>query len=403
MSENLPLSGVRVLDLSWVMVGPMSARYLADLGAQVIKVETATRIDPLRLLGPFKGCPDTTNSLSYQFINAGKKSVAINLQTPRGRQILLDLVADSDVLLQSYTPGVMERLGLDDDVLKSVNPKLIYISTSVFGSFGPRARTSGVGTTGAAYSGAGMLVGWPDLPPTGPFGPWTDAVTPRYVVATTLAALRRVRGGGDGCRIDVAQAEAGLQFVAPAYLEFAVNGRNPKRRGSRLSTTRAPSDVYQCSGVDSWIAIDVENHQQWAAFAHLGGQALQDARFDTLVGRLRHLDVLNDAVARWAAALSAHQAERRLQSVGIPSHAVTKGTELLSDEDLASDEYFVDQCTESIGDFVIRRAQCEIEPAGTVAPAPADATGDSTAEVLTDLLGYDHTSIDRLVADGVLV
>lgn len=400
--SKAPLAGVKVLDLSWVMVGPVSGRYFADLGAEVIKVESSSRVDPLRMLGPFREAPNLTNSLSYQFINAGKRSIKVNLQNDEGRRTLLELLKQMDILVQSYTPGVMERLGLDEPTLFEANPNLIYISTSLFGSYGPRAQTSGVGTTGAAYSGAGALVGWDDRPPTGPFHAWTDAVTPRYIVASALAALARVRAGGPGCRIDVSQAEAGLQFVSPSYLEYAVNGRDPVRRGSRLSVTRAPSNVFPCTGKEEWIAIDVTTPAQWSELAELIGAPAQTAQYDTLIGRLREIETLEKAIADWTSGFEVTELESMLQRHAIPAHAVTKGRNMLADADLLADDYYAPQHDGAIGDFFIRRPQWEISPANPVMPRPAEPAGESTAEVLSEYLGYDDAEVDRLRAAGAL-
>ena len=228
-----PLEGVHVLDLSWVMVGPASGRYLADMGADVIKVESSKRIDPVRTLGPFKdGKTGPERSLSYHNLNAGKRCVAIDIRRPEGREIVLRLADWADVVLESFTPGVLETLHLGYSDLKQRNERIIMASTSLLGQTGPYAHgTSGVGTMGAAMSGATYQIGWPDREPTGPFGPWTDAVTPRFIVASILAALHRRSRTGEGCYVDAAQAEAGIQFMMPAYYEYAANGTIPERRG----------------------------------------------------------------------------------------------------------------------------------------------------------------------------
>ncbi len=188
-----PLDGVHVLDLSWVMVGPVSARYLADLGADVIKVESSKRIDPVRTLGPFKdGKMGPERSVSYHNLNAGKRCITLDLRKPKGREIVLRLCEWADVALESFTPGVLDDLRLAYPDLSARNPRLIMVSTSILGQTGPDARgTSGVGTMGAAMSGATYQFGWPDRPPSGPFGPWTDAVTPRFIAAAVLADLHR--------------------------------------------------------------------------------------------------------------------------------------------------------------------------------------------------------------------
>src|SRR6266481_5782274 len=209
-----PLAGVRVLDLSWVMVGPVSGRYLADLGADVIKIESSRRIDPLRTLGPFKdGQAGIERSLSYHNLNAGKRGLTVNIADPKGRDVVLRLAEWADVVLESFTPGVLDELHLGYRDLSARNSKIIMASTSLLGQSGPHAQgTSGVGTMGAAMSGATLLLGWPDRPPCGPSGPWTAAVTPRFIVSSMLPALHRRSRTRQGCFIDFAQAEAGIQF-----------------------------------------------------------------------------------------------------------------------------------------------------------------------------------------------
>jgi len=238
-----PLEGLLVVDLGWLMVGPVSARYLAELGAEVIKVETSKRPDPLRGLGPFRdGIPGLERSLSYHMINANKRGLAIDLKAPLGLEVVSDLISKADVFIESFTPGQVDGMGLSFDKLRARNPRLIMVSTGILGRKGTMGLgMSGTGMTGSAYAGATNLVGWPDRPPTGPHGPWTDEVAPRFLVASILAALHRRRSTGTGTYIDLAQAEAGLQFLLPAYLDFAVNDVAPQRQWEAGSKLRAPS------------------------------------------------------------------------------------------------------------------------------------------------------------------
>jgi len=247
-----PLDGIRVLDLSWVMVGPVSGRYLADLGADVIKVESSRRIDPVRTLGPFKdGRSGPERSVSYHNLNAGKRCITLDIRKPEGRELVMRLANWADVVLESFTPGVLDELQLGYRELTARNPKLIMVSTAILGQTGSDAKgTSGVGTMGAAMSGATYQFGWPDRPPSGPFGPWTDGVAPRFIVASILAALHRRGRNGQGCYIDVAQAEAGVQYMMPAYYEFAASGRIPERRGIAAARARGRLSMRRRGSMD---------------------------------------------------------------------------------------------------------------------------------------------------------
>ncbi|MFO1196187.1 MAG: CoA transferase [Burkholderiaceae bacterium] len=398
-----PLAGLRVLDLSWVMVGPMTGRYLADLGADVIKVESRRRIDPLRTLGPFvDAVPHPERTVSYHFINAGKRSVAIDLSHEAGREVVRTLARASDVVLDSFTSGTLDRMGLGWQRLSAENPRLVMASTCLFGQTGPERAAAGVGTLGAAYSGASHLVGWEDRPPTGPFSAWTDSVTPRFIVACLLAALRRRALTGKGCYVDVAQAEAGLQFLLPEYFRYAANGDVPGRRGADVDPHRAPSGSFPCAGADRWISIDASADAHWRALRALAAPALDGAAFDTLVGRLRARDRLHATLAAWTAARDRDALERELQAAGIPAHVVADCDDLADDADLAADGYYGPIEDPMIGRQRMRGAQCSIAPAGTMPPRPAPRIGDSTDAVLRDVAGFSDEHVAALRRDGVL-
>lgn len=398
-----PLAGLRVLDLSWVMVGPMSARYLADLGADVIKVESSRRRDPLRSLGPFMTPePHPEGTVSYHFINAGKRGITLDLNHPAGRDIVLRLVTEVDVVIESFRAGVLDRMGLGWGALSAANPRLVMASTCLFGQTGPDRTTSGVGTLGAAYSGASLLVGWPDRMPSGPYGAWTDSVTPRFVVAAVLAALRRRDRTGQGCYIDVAQAEAGLQFLLPAYYDQVANGRTAGRQGSDVDPLRAPSGIFPCAGEDRWICIDASDATHWQALRSQAGDELADARFDTLIGRLRAREVLHERLAAWCSTQDATALEQRLQAAGIPAHVVCTSDDFADDADLEADHYFETVTDPVIGEMRIRNAQCRIAPAATVPARRGPRIGESTDEVLRELASLSDDELSALHRDGVL-
>lgn len=398
-----PLAGIKVLDLGWVMVGPVSGRYLGDLGADVIKVESRQRIDPLRALGPFKdGVPGPERSLSYHAINAGKRSLTLDLTHEAAREIVRTLAADSDVLIESFTPGVMARMGLDYARLRELNPRLVMVSTCIMGQTGPAAQLSGVGTLGAAYAGMSHLIGWPDRPPTGPFGPWTDAVAPRFVVASVLAALHRRARTGRGCHVDVAQADAGLQFLLPAWLDYAANGTVARRAGNTPDPLRSPCAVYPCAGRDRWIAIDASAPAHWQALAAVLGEAVQGPAFATLVGRLRHRAALDALIGAWTAQRTDAQAETELQAHGIPAHAVLFAHDLDTDPDLAADEYLQPVVAPVVGPCRIRGAQFRISPAATLPARPGPAIGQGTDAVLRERCGLSDARIAALRDAGVL-
>jgi benzylsuccinate CoA-transferase BbsF subunit len=400
---SAPLDGVHVLDLSWVMVGPASGRYLADMGADVIKIESSKRIDPVRTLGPFKdGKTAPERSVSYHNLNAGKRCIAIDIRRPEGREIILRLAKWADVVLESFTPGVLETLQLGYSDLKQRNDRIIMASTSLLGQTGPYAKgTSGVGTMGAAMSGATYQIGWPDREPAGPFGPWTDAVTPRFIVVSILAALHRRSITGQGCYVDIAQAEAGIQFMMPAYYEYAANGTIPERRAIAGSPLQAPQGLYPCSGEDRWIAIDASSPTHWEAFRALIVE-LRDAKFSTIVGRLRNRDELEAAISSWTREQEAAAIENRLQAAGVPAHVVSRSGDLARDVDLR-DAGHLNQINDPVfGDAEIEGPRFTLDRTSLAPTQRGPRIGEHTNEVLATVLGMSDTEIAQLSEAGVL-
>jgi benzylsuccinate CoA-transferase BbsF subunit len=399
-----PLDGIHVLDLSWVMVGPVSGRYLADLGADVIKVESSRRIDPVRTLGPFKdGRSGPERSVSYHNLNAGKRCVTLDIRKPEGRELVMRLAQWADVVLESFTPGVLDELQLGYRELSRCNPKLIMASTAIFGQTGPDAKgTSGVGTMGAAMSGATYQFGWPDRPPCGPFGPWTDGVAPRFIVASIMAALHRRARTGEGCYIDVAQAEAGVQFMMPAYYEFAANRTIPERRGVAGSPLRAPEGVYRCAGDDRWVAISASGSAHWEALRNLVGGALRESRFNTLLGRIRNRDAINLAIEEWTRAKESDAVESTLQSAGIPAHIVSRGSDLARDADLNHLAHFKKFTDAVIGEAEIEGPRCALARTPLAETRRGPRIGEHTKEILETICHLSKDEIARLAEAGVL-
>ena len=401
--SSAPLAGINVLDLSWVMVGPASGRYLADMGADVIKVESSKRIDPVRTLGPFKdGKTGPERSVSYHNLNAGKRCIAIDIRKPEGREIILRLAKWADVVLESFTPGVLETLQLGYSDLKNRNERIIMASTSLLGQTGPYAKgTSGVGTMGAAMSGATYQIGWPDREPAGPFGPWTDAVTPRFIAASILAALHRRSVTGQGCYIDTAQAEAGIQFMMPAYYEYAANGTIPERRGVAGSPLQVPQGLYPCSGEDRWIAIDASASTHWEAFRSLIVE-LRDAKFDTIVGRLRNRDELEEAISSWTREQEAAAIENRLQAAGVPAHVVSRSNDLARDVDLREVGHLNKINDPVFGEAEIEGPRFSLDRTSLAPTQRGPRIGEHTKEVLATVLGMSDTEIAQLSEAGIL-
>jgi len=341
-SRRLPLEGVKVLDFTWVMAGPWSSRVLADYGATVIKVESRTRLDLVRVLGPFYSdtfSPET--SASFASINAGKHSLAVDPGTPEGKATILELVDWADIVMESFSPKAMKKWGLDYAALAARKPNLIMLSTCLFGQTGPYAMMAGYGTMGAALGGLVLPTGEPGRAPCGPFGPYTDYVAPRFSVVALLAALHHRDRTGEGQHIDQSQAESAMHVLSLAVAEASVSADYPDRLGN-ADPAMSPHDVFACAGDDQWVAIAVRDDDDWHALvAEVGSaplNALQDAKLDA---RRAAAEVITQEISSWTAPQNALDVEARLQRIGIPAHSVMNAAIATADAQLAHREHFV--------------------------------------------------------------
>jgi crotonobetainyl-CoA:carnitine CoA-transferase CaiB-like acyl-CoA transferase len=402
--EGQPLNGVKVLDLAWVVAGPLIGRSLADYGATVVRIDSAKRVETARLMGPFPGGrPDVQQSTLYENCNAGKLGLSLDLRVEAARAVVRDLAAWADIAVESFTPGQMDKWGLGYEALSAINPGLIMVSTSLMGQSGPYARYSGYGNHGAAIAGFQNIVGAAGGPPVGPFGPYTDYVAPRFGLVATLAALDQRRRTGRGCRLDVSQSEAGMQFLAPQIADYSVTGRVQGCDGDR-DPAMAPHGVFACAGWDSWIAIAVRSDAEWTALARLiGGETLaSDPRFATLATRKAGEDALEAIVAAWTAERSAAEVEAALQAIGVPAHVAVATEEFMADPQLNARGHFVRLAHPLMGEAVVEASRYRLSETPAQYPRAAPVYGRDNDQVLGEILGYDEARIAELKASGAV-
>ena len=399
-----PLEGVKVLDFMWALAGPVATRMLADHGATVIRIESSSRLDVCRTILPFLGGRIGAETASlFHSTNVGKRMLTLDPCKPEGRQTVLDLVRWADVVCESFTPRTMKKLGLDYETLRREKPDLIMLSTCLMGQTGPLAGFAGYGNLAAAMTGFQELAGWPDRPPAGPFGAYTDYIAPRYNAAALLAALEHRRITGEGQHIDLAQAEAALHFLAPAILDYTVNGVVTTRAGNR-DRELAPHGVYPCAGQDRWVAIAARDERDWRALcAALGAPALaSDARYATAAARRAQQGELDALLAGLTAKLAMEEIERRLHAAGVPASGVYNSPEAASDPQLAHHGHFVTVAHPTAGQAVVEAARFRLSRTPAQVTGPAPTFGDSTQWVLEAVLGYDDERIAELAIAGAL-
>jgi len=338
------LSGLRIVDLGWAMAGPQATRIIADLGAEVIKVESNARPDQARTaFGPHVGERAINSSGYFNNFNRNKLSATINLSRPEGREVFKRLVAISDGVLENYSAGVMRKWGLHYEGLRAVKPDIVYVSMAGFGHSGPYTDYQTYGPTVQAVSGLTYQSGFPDLPPAGWGFSYMDHTGGYFGCMAMLQALLFRRRSGKGQHVDMAQVEAAITLTGPAILDYVVNGRPSSRIGNRSGYPEmAPHGVYRSAsdpaeggaGDDEWVAIAAANEEQWRALTRvLGHQEWQaDARFSTLEARLKHQDELDALIGEWTRARSNLEAQEALQAAGVPAGRVQRSRELFEDE-----------------------------------------------------------------------
>ena len=404
MPDKLPFDGIKIADFSWVGVGPITAKYLADHGATTVRVETAAPMDILRIAGPFKdNVPGPDRSQFFGDFNTSKFGLTLNLKNPAGVGIAHRLLAWADLYIESFTPGTVDGLGIGYEKARALNPSIIMASTCLMGQTGPAASFAGFGFHAGAIAGFYEVTGWPDLPPDGPYIAYTDTIAPRFLAATIMAALDHRRRTGQGQYIDASQLEMSLHFLAPQTIDFRVSGRTVSRDGNR-STTAAPQGAYPCQGEDQWCAIAIENDGQWQALRRVIGEPdwAQDSRFQTNEGRLAHQDEIDRNLAQWTISRPPQEVMDLLQSEGVPAGVVQRSSDLLQDPQLAHRGFFRNIDHAEMGNIPYTGHQFRIAGYDSGPRFAAPVMGQHNEMVLREVLGMSDEEVTEAIIGGAL-
>lgn len=393
------LEGLKILDFMWVMAGPAGSRVLADYGADIIRVDSEARMDTARTLQPFhddESLPD--NAVLFSNLNAGKRGLSLDLTKPEARDVVHDLVRWSDVVLESFSPKGMKGLGFDYESLRQIKPDLVMLSSCIMGQTGPYTSLAGFGTMAAAISGFFDITGWPDRGPSGPFGAYTDYISPRYLVACAMAAVEHHRATGQGQYIDLSQGEASLQQLTPVLLDWTVNGRLWDRRGNR-DPLHAPHGVFRSAGEDDWVAIAVTTDEEWRALCQLIGTSnltdLDAAARQSRVGELEQL------VTSWTSTRTNAEAMEACIDVGIPAHQVQNTYECLADPQFAHRNHFIEVGHPTQGTTWVENTRFHLSRTPARVTYGGATWGEHNWEILSETLGYDPDRIAELAAAEV--
>lgn len=397
-------AGLKVVDFTWMIAGPVISQYLSTYGATVVHVECRRRPDPMRsMVGPFAGGrPGFDRAAKFVQVNTGKLGLALDLGVPAGLDLARRLVSWADVVVECFTPGTMERWGLDYPSLAASRPDLVYLSSSLLGRGGLYAGYGGFGDMGAALSGFHAATGWPDRGPNAPYSAYTDAVLPPFAAAALLAALDDRRRTGRGQHIELSHLETGLHFLGAAVLEHSLTGQDLARRGNRGRAT-APHSVYPVAGEDAWIAIVCRDDADWEALCSvLGAPALAGRpEFAGCAGRLAAGNTLDQRIAGLTVGWEGGALMTALQERGVAAGLVQDARALLADPQLAALGYLQELDHPEIGRLRYEGPRFLLN--GAIARLRrGPLLGEHTRHVLYDLLGLDTATIDHAAACGAI-
>lgn len=395
------LEGIRFADLTWAGAGPFCTKIFSDFGAEVIKIESTIRLDSVRTGGPFKDRKFGLNRSGYfASRNSGKKSVVLDVKSPKGRELVCELIRKSDVVSNNFGPGAMDRLGLSYEAVREIKPDIIYLSMPMYGETGPRAELLGVGMTISAVTGLMWSTGYRAGDPVGPGTHYPDhAANPYHAAFAVLAALRRRRLTGAGAKIDLSQVESTINFIGPAVVRCAMEGKERPQIGNS-SDVAAPHGIYRCAGDDAWIALTVMTDEQWGRLAGLL-QIRDLPGFATAAERIARREELDRMMGGWLANRDAATAEAALRGAGVPAAIVASSRHLVEqDTQLAARNYWQRVEHPELGNSLYASPPYMVDGERVELERPP-LLGEHTREVLASLLGRTEQQLDELEQAGI--
>jgi crotonobetainyl-CoA:carnitine CoA-transferase CaiB-like acyl-CoA transferase len=400
-----PLAGVRVLEFGSLLAGPLCARILGDFGADVIKIESPGEGDPLRRWGqePFHG-----RDLLWTIYARNKRCITINLRAPEGQQLVRDLARQSDILVENFRPGTLEKWGLGPDELKAVNPDLIMVRVSGFGQSGPYSEKAGFGSVAEAMGGIRYLTGYPELPPTRTGVSLGDSLAALFgVIGALLALCARGRGANRGASggqvVDVAIYEAVYALMESLVPEYVLQGKIRQRTGPILPHV-APSNVYPCGdGVSVIIAANADNVFKRLCEAMGRPELATDSRFAGHQARGEHQEEIDAIIAAWTEEIPSAELVRRMDEAGVPAGPIYTAREIVNDPHFAARGMIVPVPIEEGIEFPMTGIVPALaETPGAVRwPGPI-APGSHTREVRSEVRGVPDAQITALASRGVI-
>ncbi|MCD5403666.1 MAG: CoA transferase [Dehalococcoidia bacterium] len=412
--ERMPLKNYRVLDLSRIWAGPYCTKLFADMGAEIIKMESLSVYDSHRgPVNPAKGIaayPDGepgdepwNRNGWFNCLHMSKYGVTLELTKDEGRRVFELLVSISDVVIENFRQGSLERLGYTYEELRKHRPDLIYVSMPAFGNTGPWKGYLGYGIGQEQLSGMAHMTGYRGEGPMKSGINHGDPITGSHAAGVLMAALRHRRRTGKGMYIDVSQQESSVALMGPEVLAYQMTGQEPERRGNR-SGWYAPANSYRCAGEDRWVTIAVTNQDQWRSLAQaMDADGLaDDPRFTTKEARRENHDDLDRIISEWTIGLEAYDLTRKLQRLGVPAGPVLRGPDLLQDAHYKDRGTFVTVDHPQVGPKQYPGIPWKMSATPGVVRWPSPTLGQHNREVYGELLGLNGLEIDQLDQTGVI-
>lgn len=392
-----PLTGIRVLDLTRILAGPYATMILRDLGAEVIKIEQPGVGDEARDFGPFKN----DFSLYFMSVNRGKKSITLNLKSPRGKELFLELVKDSDILVENFRPGTMEKLGLDYESLKTHHPSLLYAACSGFGQTGPYAMRGAYDMIIQGMGGIISITGEPDRPPVRVGTSIGDITSALFSTIGILSALRHRDQTGEGQLIDVGMLDCQVAILENAMVRYFSTGDIPRPLGRRHPAI-TPFEVFESA--DGYVVIAIGNNELWRKFCeHVDyPELIDDDRFNTNALRTENHESLFPILAEIMCRRTTDAWVEALEAIGVPCGPVNTVDKVANDPQVLARDMIAEVEHSTTGTVQIPGIPIKLSETPGQIDAPAPNLGEHTSEVLTGLLGLGAEEVNQLKQNGIV-
>ncbi len=403
--SRFALEGVHVLDFAWVGVGPITTKYFADNGADVIRIESAARPDVLRIGPPWKDAmPGINNSQFFASFNTSKKGITLDLSKPKARELVKRMVPWADIVVESFTPKAMRNWGLDYENLRAIRADLIMLSTCMQGQTGPNALYPGFGQLMAALSGFYYISGYGPGSCAPPYGAYTDFIAPRFSTCALLAALDYRRRTGQGQYIDMSQYEAAMQNLAPAVIDYFATGRVLGAHGN-ASARYAPHGAYRCAdedGNERWIAIAVAGDDQWRAMLTALGADCTDRRFANPPARIENAVAIDQFVGSLTRIHNAQELTAKLQAAGVAAYPVENCVDIHQDDNLEAFGFWHWLEHKEMGPSPYEGLEHRMSRTPGTPRWAAPILGQDNDEVFREMLSLSADEIEQLKKENVI-